>query len=223
LVPALTVVGVAVLATPRSSDVDRPLLRAQTMALLSVTAMCSVIQLPYATPIYFCYVAPLVVLTVVALSRYVRPVARVLPTVALAFYAAFAVFRVNRTNMGRTGIFYLPSPPTERMETARGALDIPTFQRKGYDRVISLLRQHARGAYTWAGPDAPEMYFLAGLKNPTRSLYDIFDDTAGHTDRVLRAIDAHGVTVVLVNRGPRAGFPRGMSDSVGPLLVRWRD
>jgi hypothetical protein len=139
--------------------------------------------------------------------------------------------------MGRMSTLYLPSPPTERMATARGALDIPVFQREGYDRVISLLRQHARGGYTWAGPDAPEMYFLAGLKNPTRSLYEIFDDTAGHTERVLRAIDSHAVTVVLVNRVPRMGFPRGvspeldaglakrypMSDSVGPLLVRWRE
>ncbi|MEP6730397.1 MAG: glycosyltransferase family 39 protein [bacterium] len=237
LVPLLTVVGIIVLSKPRAADVVRPLLREQTMLLLCVTVMCSMIQLPYSAPLYFCYVAPLVLLTVVALWCYMQPMPRAIPVMVLVFYAGFAVLRINRTTMGRMGTLYLPYPPTERMTTARGAIDIPMFQRDGYDRVISLLQKHSRGEYAWAGPDAPEMYFLAGLRNPTRSLYDVFDDADGHTERVLQAIDTHGVNVVLVNRVPRGEFPRGisadldaglakrfpMSDSVGALLVRWRE
>ena len=37
------------------------------MILLSVCATCSLVQFPFAGPIYFCYIAPLALLTVAAL------------------------------------------------------------------------------------------------------------------------------------------------------------
>ncbi|MFL5607921.1 MAG: glycosyltransferase family 39 protein [Gemmatimonadaceae bacterium] len=234
LVPALTVASIMVLRHRRAVDDQRPLLRAQTMLLVSVTAMCSLVQFPFAVSIYFCYVAPLVVLTIVALSRYLPPTPMAVPAMLLAFYGAFAVMRANRSTLGWMGTMYRPYFSTQRMATPRGEIDIAAFQNKVYTRVIFLLRQHARGGYVWAGPDVPEVYFLTGLKNPTRSLFDFFDDSAGHTARVLRALDSHGVTTVVLNRhvgfsGPITApldaelirrYP--FAESVGYFVVRWR-
>ncbi|MFL5607922.1 MAG: hypothetical protein ACJ8AD_15835, partial [Gemmatimonadaceae bacterium] len=47
LVPALVLVGVIVLSRRRTADEDAPLLRGRTMLLLSVTAMCSLVQFPF--------------------------------------------------------------------------------------------------------------------------------------------------------------------------------
>ena len=103
-----------------------------------------------------------------------------------------------------------------------------------YQAVTWLLRAHARGGYTWASPDSPEIYFLTGLRNPTRSLYEFFDDTTAHSARILAALDAHGVTAIVENRKPpfsapltpellgalEARYPHAAE--LGPYVVRWR-
>ena len=234
LPPLLAVVGVVVLTRERATDAEAPLLRAQTMLLLSVMVLCSLVQFPFAAPIYFCYVAPFVALTALALFCYLRPVAPAMPTLLVAFYIAFAVFRVNTSALYGMGTVYLPYFVTERLASERGGLEVARFQAADYKYIVPLLRKHARGGYTWASPDAPEIYFLAGLKNPTRSLFEFFDDPRDRTARVLHAIDSHGVTAVVLNRMPEFSpqipddlvaelerrYPFGAN--VGKFQIRWQ-
>jgi hypothetical protein len=234
LVPALVLAGVMVLSRRRMADEDAPLLRSRTMLLLSVTALCSLVQFPFASPIYFCYVAPLVALSALALVCHLRPAATTVPMAVTAFYLAFAMWLVNTSSLYGMGTVYRPYFRTERLTPARGGgLEIPRVQAMGYNYVIPLLREHARGGYTWASPDCPEIYFLSGLRNPTRSLFEFFEDSTGHTERVLHALDARGVTAIVMNRTP--GFSPDISDElagalaqrypvaerVGNFLVRW--
>jgi hypothetical protein len=234
LLPVLTIAGVLTLARTRTADTEAPLLRAQTMLLLSVAALCTLVQFPFAAPIYFCYVAPLIGLVALALFRYLRPVAPAVPGLLVAFYIAFAVFRVNTSALYGMGTLYLPYFLTEPLASARGGIDVPRFQNAEYREVLPLLRQHARGGYTWASPDAPEIYFLSGLKNPTRSLFEFFDDQEDRTVRVLRALDGHGVTAIVLNARPEFSpgitmelfqelakrYPNAVN--VGHFHVRWR-
>ncbi len=99
----------------------------------------------------------------------------------------------------------------------------------------TLLRSHSSpGGFTYAAPDCPEVYFLSQLRNPTRTLFDFFDDSAGRGARVLRAIDSSRVRAIAINRGPlfsppidstlalalRARFPdSAVADN---FIVRWR-
>ena len=64
------------------------------------------------------------------------------------------------------------------------------------------------------------MYFLSGLKNPTRSIYDFFDDPRGRSLRVVNALDAHGVTAIVLNRLP-AFSPALTNDLIVPLEQRY--
>jgi hypothetical protein len=234
LVPVLTIAGVWVLARPRVADEESPLLRTQAMLLLAVTALCSLVQFPFPAEIYFCYVAPLALLTAVALFRYLRTVTPPVPATIAAFYMAFAVVRVNTSTLGTMGITYEPYMRTERLPLERGAIDVPSVHAAGYPLLLRALHERARGGYTWAAPDCPEIYFLSGLRNPTRSLFEFFDGVDGHAERVLRALDEHGVTAVVLNREPAfsprldAGlvaalerrYPYAME--IGPFQVRWR-
>jgi hypothetical protein len=63
-----------------------------------------------------------------------------------------------------------------------------------------LMRTHARSDYIYATPDAPEAYFLTGLRNPTRMMYEFFDAAPHRTERILAALDTHQVTVVAINQ-----------------------
>jgi hypothetical protein len=235
LLPALAILGVGILWRGRPVDRETPLLREQALLLLSVTALCSLVQFPYAVPNYFCYVAPLVALLAVALYAYLRPTLRAVPAAVLAFYLAFAVLRVNDGTLNAMGVTYGPYHPTLPMALPRaGGLRIPRDQALVYQRLVPMLRQRAKGGYTWASPDAPELYFLSGLRNPTRSLFDFFDDTTGRTARVLEALDARGVTAVALNARPAfsPALPDALVDAlearypyaanVGPYQVRWR-
>ena len=234
LLPALAVVGVLLLSRPRAADAESPLLRSYCVLLLAVTSICNLVQFPFAAPVYFCYVAALVALTALALSRYLPPLPRAVPMSILGFYMVFPFLRMNDSTLATMGMVYRPYVETVPLGLPRGDLRVPTFHAEAYRQTVWLVSRHAKGGYTWASPDMPEIYFLTGLRNPTRTLFDFFDDPSRRTERILAALDAKGVTAIVMNRRPifsayltddlivplEQRFP--YAANVGPLQVRWR-
>ena len=220
VLPVLVLLGVIVLARVRAADAASPLLRSRTMLLLSVSAVFTLVQFPFSAPIYFCYVAPLVALLAIALLPHASPMAPAVPASLLVFFIAFAVMRVNTSTLSGMGWMYQPYPHTVSLGLPRGRLDVPAAEAETYRVAVKVLQQHARGGYTWASPDCPEVYFLSGLRNPTRSLFDFFDDESGRTARILSAIERHGVTAIALNSAPEftAGIP---ADLAGALAARY--
>jgi hypothetical protein len=127
------------------------------------------------------------------------------------------VMRVNTSPLGSMGLWYEPYPTTTSLALPRGHLDVPVQDANMYRTAVGVLQQHARGGYTWASPDCPEVYFLSGLRNPTRSLFDFFDEENGRTARILSALDQHGVTAIALNSAP--SFSGGISDELAKALV----
>jgi hypothetical protein len=236
LVPALVVAGIVVLHRARATAGTSTLDRSRAMLLLGVTALCSLVQFPFSVAVYFCYVAPLVVLSAVALYRFLPPAPRFVPVALVGLYASFALLRIDSAAQYGMGRFYLPASRVtfEPLPGSRALVEAPHANAAEYQAVTYLLQAHARGGYTWASPDSPEMYFLSGLRNPTRTLYEFFDDSAGHSDRILRTLDAHGVTAIVENLRPPFSAPLApalvsalaerypRSAQVGPYLVRWQ-
>jgi hypothetical protein len=234
LLPVLVLVGVILLSRERDADTRSPLLRSQAMLLLAVTALCNLVQLPFSAPIYFSYVAPLVVLAALVLYRYMRPTVTMAGLLA-AFFALFAVLRVNFTPVPSMGLMYEPPYPMARLTMERGQIEIPRIQAVVYDSLITLLRAHAHGEYTWASPDTPEIYFLSGLRNPTRTLFEMFEDSTNANERLLHTLDTHGVTAIVLNANPAFSpvvarklfvqlatrYPN--AQWVVPYQLRWRD
>lgn len=231
LLPALTVAGILWLA----HDVDgaSPLLRARATLLVSVTALCGLVQFPFSIPVYFCYVAPLVALLAVALHSSLSRSGRIVSGMVAAFFTVFAVLRINSSRLPALVFSYQRHRPTAQLTLARGGIGVPQADMV-YDTLVAALRAHARGGYTWASPDTPEVYFLSGLRNPTRSLFEFFDDTTHRDARVLRLLDAHGVTAIVLSTpsfSPAisaamyaklvARFP--YEEYVGPYQLRWRE
>jgi len=68
--------------------------------------------------------------------------------------------------------------------------------------VVDLVRQHAANGTVLATPECPEVYFLSGMRNPTRN------DNGPQSDEILKAIQADGLKVVVINvRSTFAGKP----------------
>jgi hypothetical protein len=78
------------------------------------------------------------------------------------------------------------------------------------------------------------VYFLAGYKNPTPTIYDFFDDPNGRRERLLKMIDSHPIRLVALDLKP--GFSRSIDpdlyrtlvvrfpekETVGHFEVRWK-
>jgi len=100
---------------------------------------------------------------------------------------------------------------------------------------VASVRRHESGEWIYVWHDAPQVYFLTGKRNPTRTLFEAFDDSLTRSPGYLRGVlvrrDVHVVVLT-----PAAGAERPMPkdfrawiDSTYPgreLLpgfeVRWR-
>jgi 4-amino-4-deoxy-L-arabinose transferase-like glycosyltransferase len=233
LVPVSAVITVIMLAYATDLEAKK---RQQLFLLICVLALTSLIQFPFAAPVYFCYVTPLVLLAVVGLAS-LRPSRNDFVFAALLiFYLAFWVFRATPGFIYNLGLRYAPNQQTATLALPRaGALLVDPELADEYGRLIPLIQQHATGDYIYAGPDAAEVYFLTGKRNPTRTLFDFLDrDTVNRNRNILEAISRNRVNVIAVREHPyfsqplspqliqalAAQFPN--AQAVGEFQVRWR-
>jgi len=237
MIPALTVLGGS-LAVRRAEDgngVSSGLERRQLFLLLSLAAFCSLVQFPFAAQCYFCYVAPLAILAAVAVLRMFPSIPRPLLAVLFAHFLLFGVLRVTPPFIDDMGFAYKPDPETEPLDLRRaGRLRVDPESANVYEELIPLIQKHAGTGEIYATPDCPEIYFLAGYRNPTRTLFDFFDDPDGRTERIVSMIDSRPVRVVVLDLEP--AFSAGVADDlraaimqrfpekgvVGKFEVRWR-
>ncbi len=116
----------------------------------------------------------------------------------------------------------------------RGGLRIGSVDARLYPEAIRLLQSRATSGVIYAGPDAPELYFLAQLKNPTPAIFDfLVPDTLFHPNLIQR-LDSSGVTAVALRRhvvhSPplepevAAAFVRQfpMALEIGRFTLRWK-
>jgi hypothetical protein len=230
------VAGGALLVFRRGQDSAVASVRRQQAAgLLVVLAMATLIQFPYAYRIYFLYVAPLAVLAGTGVFSLWRNPPRVVATGVLLFFMLLGATWMNhRLPIGR-GFHYRAVDEQVTMDVPRGGgIRVIGFHADTYGRVVQLLQRHSRTAYTYAGPDAPEVYFLSGLQNPTPHLFEFFAGPAFEAE-LISTIDSLRLTTLAINLSPdftaplsadfmtqlSSRFPEG--ERVGNFIVVWRD
>jgi hypothetical protein len=233
--PVVVVVGVAMLV--RGSRLNRleSTTRQRLFLILSVTAACSLIQFPFSNTIYFCYIAPLVLLSITAVVSSMDQPPRLAVAAMMCFCFLYVVLELTPGFVDHLGTIYAPDTQTARLSIPRaGGLRVNPASAREYEELDSLIRQHARGEYILAKPDSPEVYFLSGFRDPTGIFFDFYEDPSGRTLRALSVIDSHNINLVVLNhRPPLAGpiaddlqlaldqkFPNRAD--AGDFEVRWR-
>ena len=193
LTPLLVVLGSAVVVATGKRGGPNVLQRQRVMLLICLAAMCTLVQYPFAAPIYLCYALPLTLLAAVAIVATVRkqPGSYVLASVA-GFYLLFGVVMLIPDH-----VYELTHKvgPMERLDVERaGGLRIE--YAANFADLIHLLQQHSPNGLMYAGNDCPELYFLSGLKNVTR------DDGGAPSEDVLRALQSDDLNLVVINEAP---------------------
>jgi hypothetical protein len=234
LEPMVAVVGVAwlIAAARRGNQGARS---QQVLAAVAVAGGVVLIQFPFSGAIYLFYALPALVPALMALEG--RELGR--RPVFVAFLAFLLLFSARWINSGALfvagGFPYDPTKATARLDLPRGGnLRVSPHDKEQYERLVGAMRELSTSSWTFATPDLPEVYFLSGLRNPTPTLFDFFDEPAGRTDRILNTLDAKGVDVIVLNRklrfsgpppkdllaGLRARYPR--ATIIGDFILRWR-
>jgi hypothetical protein len=233
-IPAITLGGVITLGNPHVARRLDEFRQQQIFLLLAAMALISVVQFPFSIPVYFCYVSPFVILAATALYASVEWPPRFAFGSLIVFYLTFAVFLVTPGfNLG--SISHATRVETARLTLARaGSLRVDPVEAQVYEAVIPAIRSRAAGGFIYAAPDCPEVYFLAGLQNPTRTIFDFRDDPVGRKERILSALKSHGVNVVAINSEPQFSKPLEPelvealeqlypnSEEIGKFELRWK-
>jgi len=222
----LPLIALWLLATDRAGD-ERA--RLKLFAASSMLAWASLVQFPYAAPIYFCYVAPLVVIAAVAVTRSELGVRLGNPQAYVALLIGFAVLSMNRTYPDRgLGSSHRVAVLNTALDLPRAHLRVSEADANIYRRIVALAVEHGSQATLLAGPDCPEIYFLTGHVNPTHTIFDFF---ARH-DAAERAT-WRNATIVVINHEPAFSppLPAELVDElrqhlrngevVGRFEVRW--
>ena len=137
-------------------------------------------------------------LGIFATTRAAPPV----PLVLAAFYILFTAQWFHTGYIYQMGDYYAAHPPTEPLQLERGGIRVVPQEKTEVETMAAYVAQFATGDYILALPDAPEVYFLTAKRNPTRTLFDFFDEREGRVDRIIEALDHHQVNLVVLNDGP---------------------
>ncbi len=175
LIPLCVLLGCGWLEFSRRRGTIDAASSAKIFLLLAAAGFCSLVQFPYAHPIYFVYVAPLLWLVLAALTSIKRDAAG-LP---LALGVAALLYVAVRVTPGFIFIMafgYQTDVQTYELHLDRAAgLRVDPITGPMYEQLVSFVQEHSSEGKLYAGPDSPQIYFLAGKPNPTGVLFDFLD------------------------------------------------
>jgi len=235
-IPITVLLGAIGVLQNFSEPSTRRLESQRLMLLITALALCGLVRFPWTNPTYFAYLAPLELLAVAAIVSSKRWSVRPVPAVFLVFYLIYAITWLTPMmyRQHNDSADLLSQAAITTVLPGRAGLRVRDSVAVEYDSLISVVRAEARGRFIYATPDCPEVYFLAGFRNPTRTTFDFFDDPKDRTRRILALLDENAVNLVVLNSRPghsgpvpqdlaeslTVQFPR--SSVIGRFTVRWR-
>lgn len=233
--PIAVVAGVGLLVRWKPK-VD-PVAHQRVVAVLATAGAGMLVQFPFSGAIYLFYALPVIVPAGLVLLTRSKAADRPVFISVMIFFLVFSVRWINSGELFAAGHFaYDPTTQTARLGLERGgSLRVSPEEKEQYESLVSALQDLSTSPYTYATPDVPEVYFLSGLRNPTRTLYEFFDDPEGRTGAILDRLDSLDVNIVVLNtllrfsgppspellEGLRSRYPQAAQ--FGGFIVRWRE
>lgn len=227
------IAGLALLIARNVTPERHRITQSRSVLLGCVAAFCSLVQYPFAAHVYFSYSFPLLLLAIVAVVQEAPWFRRGAVQGLTCFFLLFGALYIAPMKLpGLLG-------PVARDDVAlldlpRAGLRVTRTDAENYPVAVRLVQAHAASGVIYAGPDAPEFYFLSGLKNPTRVFFDYQDSDTLFYHRLLGRLDSLGVNAIALRRrvvhSPQLNpqildslkirFPE--SREVGRFTIRWR-
>ena len=193
LTPGAVLWGAVMVWLRRHEGEHTKLQRQQIVLLTSLAAICTLVQFPFAAPIYLSYAVPLTFLAILAIvsTCKVKPGTYALTSV-IGMYFAFGVVCLVPHYIYE--ITYLIGDVQTMQNPRAGKLQIE--EAVFFDTLAHFLRDHSPNGLMYAGNDCPELYFLSGLRNVA------YDDGGQSPEDTLKAIRTENLNLVVINDAP---------------------
>jgi hypothetical protein len=201
--------------------------------LTAVAVTASLVQIPFALYTYFLYFMPLLALAVAALTTSQAAMPKAVPAALLAYVLLFGVRSPD--SLPKRSVAERPQDAFVELAVPRGGIIVSREDSATYVRLVETVRRHAAGGWMYVWHDAPQIYFLSGLRNPTATTFEVFEDSVARSASVMSgALRSHDVRVVVLTDPAGAARPMDpefrawlaseypQSESVYPFEVRWR-
>ncbi len=233
LVPVIGAVTAIVLVVPDKFGWKENR-RLQVVLLGSVVVTTALVQFPYGSPIYFLYIAPLVILAAAAIISAEDRTPILIQGVVAGFYLLFGALLVIPGAPFSIGSSFNGWIRTERLNLPRAGLSVQPYEVTQYETLIAKLREVSKDRPIWAGPDAPEVYFLGAFRNQTRTLFDFLESSGAMERDLLTMLESKGVGALAINHHPDFTPPLTAetlaevsrrypnADTLARFIVRWR-
>lgn len=197
--------------------------RQSLFLLLAAAAVISVLQFPFAWGVYLCYVAPLIILATLYLVRCQPKAPQRWHLAVLGAYGLFAALWLNLGWVETHSWYFQPKALDTSLSLKKGDLRVTAEDAQIYQALVAEVQRHSEdGAFIFASPDCPEVYFLTDRQNPTRSFCDYFEDDydqPSRTERLLALLDEHDIDVVVLHWRP--AFSRLPADFAQEIFTRF--
>jgi len=201
-----------IIAPPRGAPI--PGARAGLVFFLTAAAVtASLVQVPFALYTYFLYFVPLLALALAALLTAQPSMPRAVPAALLAFALLFGA-RNPDSLPPRHGT--RPGDALAPLALPRGGLVVTRDDSTLYAQLVASIRRHAGGGWMYVWHDSPQLYFLSGLRNPTPTMFEVFDDPAARSAATLASeLESRDVRVVVLTD------PAGAAAPMDPAFHAW--
>jgi len=141
-------------------------------------------------------------------------------TALLLVFLAFGVFRLLPSSARTLGARFVPSNQTALLDLPRAGLRVAAGDVSQYTELMSTLQALAPGRSLWAGPDAPEVYFLSGMRNRTRVMFDFLDMDAGASRSLADRVFQSEASLVVIKVSPSFS-PHARAADLDSLRMRY--
>jgi len=200
-------------APPRGMEIPRPR-AALLFFLIAAAATASLIQIPFALYTYFLYFVPVLALAAAALLTSQPAMPKAVPAALLAYLLLFAVR--NPDSLGRRPGPVRPEDELVTLGLPRAGIVVTREDSTIYTQLVKSIQRHASGEWMYVWHDAPQIYFLAGMRNPTHTMFEAFDDSLSRsTATLMQTLRSHDVRIVVLTDASSAYYP------MDPALRRW--
>lgn len=141
----------------------------ETALFGSVAAMFAMVQIPFWSGVYTAYVIPLLVVGAVYIFRHQVSV------IAIAVGCVSVVLLAQSSAHRMVGSFVAAEPiPVVVLESPRGGIRIPEAHAY-YNQLYVRVREVSADSGIYAGPDAPEVAYLAGVSSANENSWEALD------------------------------------------------
>jgi hypothetical protein len=193
LTPIAVLLGAVIVWAGRKPDEQAKVKRQQVVLLISLAATCSLVQFPFAAPIYLGYALPLTLLALLATVSTGKTQRGIYALASLmGLYLSFGV--VSLVPHYIYELTHVVGHMDAMQEPRAGGLQIENAAL--FDDLSRFLREHSPNGLLFAGNDCPELYFLSGLTNVAH------DDGGEPPEEFVKAIRSDNLNVVVINNAP---------------------